>query len=137
MSTAADKDPMLAALPAEVRVKVEQGLAAYETEASPSQSFSLFPEQPKVTDTDWDAIVADMETRGLPKQPPRKKPGPRYVANGGSQPAGWVARSIKQSGRPPPKPPPKPLPDRPAWGSSPSGRWRTTGVGAILADRRA
>ena len=67
MSTAADKDPVLAALPAEVRERVERTLQSYETEASPSLAHSLFPEQPSIDDTDWDKITADAETIGLPE----------------------------------------------------------------------
>jgi hypothetical protein len=136
MATAADKDPVLAALPAEVRERVERTLQSYDTDASPSTAFPLFPEQPAIDDTDWDKIVANAERIGLPPAPRRKLAGPNYVL--GSQPSGWVAKSIKQSA---PKPnrltAAKPLPERPAWSSSPSGRWRTSGhSGVVLRDRR-
>ena len=46
MGTAADKDPVLAALPAEVRERVERALDAYGKEDGPAEAANLFPEQP-------------------------------------------------------------------------------------------
>lgn len=136
MTTAAEKDPVLASLPAEVRERVERTLQSYETEASPSEAYALFPEQPAIDDTNWDKIMADAERIGLPPKPRRKPPGPNYVL--GSQPSGWVAKSIKYSApRHSAKLTTKPLPERPAWASSPSGLWRTAGhSGVVLKDRR-
>ena len=139
MATAADKDPVLSALPAEVRERVERTLQSYDTPAAPSLAFPLFPAQPGIGDTDFDSIRA--AEPALPKAPPRKPAGPRYVS--GSQPRDWVARSIKQSApRPVGVPGVKPLSNRrqPAWASSPSGRWRTktfNGTTTMLVDRRA
>lgn len=104
--SAADKDPVLAALPAETRERVERALKAYETEASPAKAEPLWPEIPLPGET--------VTAPPLPKQPPRKRPGPGYCS--GSQPDGWAARCLAQSRRPP-RPPPKPLPERPAWNS--------------------
>ena len=42
----ANTDPVLAALPAEVRERVERTLASYGTEAGPAESSNLFPEIP-------------------------------------------------------------------------------------------
>ena len=120
MSTAVlDRDPVLAALPAEVRDRVERGLQAYEKKdgSAPSTAFGLWPEIPGP----GEQVVAPP----MPKQPPRQRPGEGY--RHGSQPNDWVARSIAQSVLPRTKVvKAKPLPPRPAWESSPSGRWRTT-----------
>ena len=81
------RDPVLAALPAEVRTRVETTLASYGTEAGPAESYNLFPEIPGPGET----VVAPP----LPKQPNRKAVGKHYCH--GSQPDGWVERSIKLS----------------------------------------
>ena len=110
-----EKDPLWVALPAEVKKLVEEKVASYEDEDEkkrPALAYPLFPEVPEV----GEEVVAPP----MPPKPPRKLAGPNYCL--GSQPDGWVQRSIAQSRRPPPKPP-KALPQRPAWNSSPSGRW--------------
>lgn len=118
--SASDKDPVLAALPAEVRTRVEQTLASYEDKDEakrPSLAYPLWPEIPEPGET--------VPAPPMPRRPPRKDVGPNYCH--GSQPDGWVARSIAQSaprkplGRPQSQAKPA---DRPAWVSSASGRWR-------------
>ena len=99
MATAADRDPVLAALPAETRDRVERALQAYKTEASPAKAENLWPAIP----LPGEKVIAPP----LPRQPPRKRPGAGYC--NGSQPDGWTARCIAQSRRPP-RPPPKPPP---------------------------
>ena len=118
MATAGDKDPVLAALPAEVRERVERSLQAYDKKdgSAPSTAFPLWPEIP--------APGEQVTAPPMPKRPARQPPGPGYCS--GSQPIDWVERSIAQSAPPKAKLKAKPLPERPAWASSPSGRWRTT-----------
>jgi hypothetical protein len=111
---------VLAALPAEVRTRVEESLAKYGKEDGPAEAFPLFPEQPLPGET----VVAPP----LPKQPPRRKPGLDYCS--GSQPSDWVARSIQQSGRPLTKVGKPRATNRPKWNASPSGKWISP-----LADR--
>ena len=113
----ANTDPVLAALPAEVRERVERTLASYGTEAGPAESSNLFPEIPEP----GEVVTAPP----LPKQPPRKAVGKHYCS--GSQPAGWVERSVKMSREYRPRTqlrPSRPSAPRPEWNSSPSGRWK-------------
>ena len=116
----AQRDPVLAALPAEVRDRVERTLASYGTEAGPAESSNLFPEIP----LPGEVVTAPP----LPKQPPRKAVGKHYCS--GSQPEGWVERSVKLAREYRPKTllvPPKrgsAAAPRPEWSSSPSGRWK-------------
>ena len=118
MSTAADKDPVLAALPAEIRTRVEQTLASYEDKDEkkrPALAHNLWPEIPLPGE--------ECVRPPLPKRPPRKPPGPFYCS--GSQPADWVQRSIAMSKPRAPFPEAKPRQNLPAWNSSPSGKWKT------------
>ena len=102
-------------------MRVEQTLQSYEDKDEAKRPALAFPFWPEIPEPGEEVTAPPM-----PKRPPRKPAGPNYCL--GSQPEGWVQRSIAQSALPAGtrRKPTKPLPERPAWVTSPSGKWKQT-----------
>ena len=105
-------DPFFSNLSAVQQGDVERTIQKYEGPNPPALAYQLFPNKLIPGET--------VPPEPLPPQPQRKPVGPGYCC--GSQRTGWTQASVAMSARPRPAKA-KPLPPRPAWTSSPSGRW--------------